>query len=433
MKNRLGIVALLKTAIAAATLAATVACGGSPKKKGTTVGAADAPPAGQPRKIEREVTRKAEEDFAKVVEAYQKQEKAGWTRDACESMAAEFEEVAEHHPKLIEARFNAGLSYQNCGITERAEEQYKTALKLNPGHAPSLSNLGQIYFDQENEALAKQYWEKAVSADRKIVAARNNLAWLAIREIRASGGKTLKSQEEGVKRHLRSALAVDNDNVEAYVLLALLYMEGSDRNKSRLTLARLLLDKGAEIEDKFAPLHNARGLLELRNDNVPKALASFRRAVELDPDFVEARMNVGNIVLGFRKYAEAKEQFDAVLALRPKDYDAMIGLGYAQRGLKDLDGAEQSYQAAKKLDSTRPEADFNLGVLYKDFRATGTEDLREAQKAYRTAAVHFKQASSKADNRSLQKEASENIKDCEKNVDSLEENIKFREQMQEGS
>src|SRR5690606_8387042 len=124
---------------------------------------------------------------------------------------------------------------------------------------------------------------------------------------------------------------VDNDNVEAYTLYGLLYVQGAAKNKSRLTLAKLLLDKGEEISANYAPLHNARGLLLLQQDNVPSALISFRRAVELDPKFKEAHRNLGNIVLDFRKYDEAKAAFDLVLKLDPKDYDATIGLGYALR------------------------------------------------------------------------------------------------------
>lgn len=407
-----------------------VACGGPSKNLTGPAAGAPPPPDGKSRKLDRNVSRATEKQFAEAVAYFQEQKKAGWSDQGCQESARRFLEIAEEGDKVIEARYNAGLSYQSCGMLEAAEEQYQTALKVNPGHAPSLSNLGQIYFIGGNEARAKQYWSRAVEADGKIVAARNNLAWLLIREIRASKGAKLKSLEEEVKRHLSSALAVDNDNVEAYVLYSLLYMQGSERNESRLTLARLLLEKGEKLDPKFAPLHNARGLLLLRQDNVPRALASFRQAVELDPKFVEARMNVGNIVLDFRKYGEAKAEFSAVLELDPKNYDALIGLGYAQRGLEDLAAAEQSYEQARKLDSSRPEAYFNLGVLYKDFKAN-TVQGQDAQKVYRQAALYFKQAQAKADGK-LQREAKQNIEDCEQNIKSIEEFLKFQQQNKAG-
>ena len=405
-----------------------VACGGSNKsKKGLTpvAAGAEAPPSGGAKKLDREVSVKASKAFDGVVKSYGVESKKGWTPASCSSMANRFKELVKSYPKLIEARFNAGVSYQNCNMNKEAEGEYKKALKLNPGHAPSLSNMGEIYFKGGNEAVAKQYWEKAVASDVQIVAARNNLASLMIRDIRKSGSIT-PEKERAVKGHLSRALAVDNDNVEAYVLYSLLYMEGSKKNKSRLTLSGLLLEKASKLDGNYPPLHNALGLLDLKKDNVPKGLASFRRAVSLDPNFVEARMNVGNIVLDFRKYGEAKLEFEAVLKKQPNNYDAHIGLGVAKRGLKDLNGAEASYNAAKKIDSSRAEAYFNLGVLYQDFRAS-VEDQKIAKKAYLTAKGHFKSAASKG-NSSVQKESQENIKGCDKNIKSIEEFEKFQQQ-----
>lgn len=413
-----------------AALALASACGGATGKKEMSKMAADAPPppSGGSGKIDRTVSADAKKDFAAAVAFYKEQGKGGWNKGSCQAAAAKFEQVASAHNKMVEAIYNAGLSYQNCGMMKDAEAKYQEALKIHSGHGPSLSNLGQIYFLGGNEARAKQYWEKAVEADKKVVGARNNLAWLMIRQVRERKAR-LADVEEQALTHLRSALAVENDNIEAYVLLSLLYMEGAEKNKARLTLAKLLLDEAKKRNDKYAPLHNAYGLLELKRENVAQALEEFRMAVQQNPDFIEARMNVGNIVLGFRKYDEAAEQFNAVLKMRPKYYDAVLGLGVAQRGLKQLDEAEKSYSRAVQLDSSRAEAHFNLGVLYKDFRANSTENLKAAQEAYRTAIRHFNQARSRGNaDPDMTAEAKENISDCEKNIKSLDEAQRFQQQ-----
>ena len=414
--------------LTAALLAVACACGGSKASTRQDVDqqarSAPPPPQAAAPKVDRDVSGEARKDFARAVAFYQERAKGGWSRESCEEAAHRFEQVADAHSKMVEARFNAGLSYQNCRLLRDAEAAYQAALKIQSNHAPSLSNLGQIYFQGGNEARAKEYWERAVQADIKIAGARNNLAWLMIRQVR-DGRASLRDMEEKILNHLRSVLAVENDNIEAYVLLSLLYMEGSDKNKSRLTLAKLLLDKGRELGDKFAPLYNARGLLELKNDNVAQALDEFQRAVTLDPTFVEARMNVGNIVLGFRKYEEASQQFTAVLKEEPKNYDAIVGLGIAERGQKQLDQAERSYKKASELDGRRAEAFFNLGVLYKDFRANETQDLRAAQGHYRTAIKYFQQSQGKQTaDPDLLRDSRDNISDCEKNLRSLDDAIR---------
>lgn len=418
--------------IAILALAAAAGCGGSQSsKKDMTTLASDAPPpppGGDARMPPRDISGEAKKDFSSAVSFYLEQGKGGWSVESCQAAARRFEQVAQTHGKLVEARYNAGLSYQNCRMMKDAEQQYQAALSIHSSHAPSLSNLGQIYFLGGNEARAKQYWEKAVAADKKIAGARNNLAWLMIRQLRDKK-TSLQASGDQILAHLRSVLAVENDNVEAYVLLALFYMEGSEKNKSRLTLAKLLLDEATKRNDKFAPLHNARGLIELRNDNVAQALEHFQRAVALNDDFVEARMNVANVVLGFRKYEEAAQQFNQVIERQPKSYDAIVGLGIAQRGLKQLDQAEQSYKKAADLDGARAEAYFNLGVLYKDFRANTTENLRGAQEAYRAAIKFFREAQGKpnAERLAVARDARDNISDCEKNIKQLDDAIRFQQ------
>src|SRR5690606_26273853 len=230
--------------IAAALVLLAAACGPSKtsKKEMTGLAANAPPPPSGGGKIDREVSADARAAFQAAVKFYNEQAKGGWTKDSCTAAARKFESVASSHNKMVEARYNAGLAYQNCGMLKDAEAQYQAALKIHSGHAPSLSNLGQIYFQGGNETRAKQYWEQAVKADPKVVGARNNLAWLMIRQVREKKAN-LRSMEEPILQHLRSALAVENDNIEAYVLLSLLYMEGAEKNKARLTLARLLLDE----------------------------------------------------------------------------------------------------------------------------------------------------------------------------------------------
>ena len=136
-------------------------------------------------------------------------------------------------------------------------------------------------------------------------------------------------------------------------------------------------------------------------------------------------MNVGLTTLGFRKYDTAKEQFTAVLGQQPKNYDAIIGLGIAMRGMGDLDGAEGQYKKARELDGRRGEALFNLGVLYKDFKAAKSDDLKASQTAYRTARDYFKDFMSKPGvSESDRDEAKNNIADCDKVIAQLDQFMK---------
>src|SRR5204863_176109 len=158
-----------------------------------------------------------------------------------------------------------GLSYQRCNLASDAERAYQAALKIKPNHGQSLSNLGQLYYTAGKIDGAKQYWESAVKANGKLVAARVNIASLELEQIRdlVPQSPEWKKIEEDARFQLSSALGVESDSYEAYTVYGLIYMEGFQKNKNRLDLARLLLDEAKKRKENFAPLQNAYGLYQM--------------------------------------------------------------------------------------------------------------------------------------------------------------------------
>lgn len=388
--------------VAGAALAALAACGGAKPKSGLGPGGSkDVPPpppvtssggedSGKPEP-KREVSKDERKDYESAYEAFEKNDKAGtWNESACRSSADRFAGVVRSHPQMVEAQYMVGLSYQRCNLSSDAERAYQAALKIKPSHGQSLSNLGEIYYRAGKAEGAKQYWDSAVKANGKLVAARINIASMELEQMRNLQPFTpeWKKLEEDARFQLSSSLGVDSDNHHAYTVYGLIYMEGFEKNKNRLDLARLLLDEAKKRNEKFAPLQNAYGLLYMHRNALSEALKHFQTAVELDPKFVEARMNVGLTTLGFRNYAVAKEQFSEVLKIQPKEYDAVIGLGNALRGLNDFDGAEREFKKALDIDRKRGDAYYNLGVLYKDFRAT-KQPPQESIATYNVAKQYF--------------------------------------------
>src|SRR5690606_14940289 len=116
--------------------------------------------------------------------------------------------------------------------------------------------------------------------------------------------------------------------------------------------------------------------------NIIAALAKFERAFNLDNTFFEAYMNFGQLTLSYRGYEDAARAFTRARELQAGNYDAIVGLGAAQRGLAQLDEAEATYRAAIQNDAARPEAYYNLGLLYQDYKGGGIPDLQQAQQFY---------------------------------------------------
>src|SRR5262249_31691767 len=134
-----------------------------------------------------------------------------------------------------------------------------------------------------------------------------------------------------------------------------------------------------------------------------------------------------------RNYDEAETQFREVLKLRSKDYGALVGLGVALRGQatvlrsagqmdkfgKKIDEAESTYQAAIDVDRNRPDAYYNLGLLYKDYR-TNDPDQSKNIAQYRKAKQFFQEYLTRADKGDPKREdAGGHMQDCDKYVEIL--------------
>jgi tetratricopeptide (TPR) repeat protein len=427
MSTKSALSALLVAAVAAA-------CGGGGGAQSSGKGTVPPPPpppvAGGDAKpeVKREVSNDARRDYDTAVQQFVATDKAhGWNETTCRQSADRFSQVARSHADLVEAQFMVGLSFHRCNLLADAERAYQQAIRTKPNHGESLSNLGEIYYRQGKLDDARKYWDSAVKVKPKLTGARINIASLELeqmRKINNAKDANWKKLEEDARFNLSSALGADSDNVAAYTVYGLVYMEGWQQNKNRLDLAKLLLDEAKKRNERNAALQNAYGLYYLHKASLNQALQAFSAAVEVDPRFVEARINVGLITLNFRKYDTAKENLSKVIELSPKNYDAYIGLGIALRGLKDLDGAEAQYKKAKDLDPKRGDSYYNLGVLYKDFRASKNTDLGASIGTYKQAKDFFQQFMSASADASDKNEAKEQIALIDKTVAQIQQFMK---------
>ena len=78
-------------------------------------------------------------------------------------------------------------------------------------------------------------------------------------------------------------------------------------------------------------------------------LLSQEKKVAQAPNDDDARFVLGHGYLERDCYADAAEQYRAVIALRPEDADAYVNLGYALRMSRDFKGAEQAFRKVIQL------------------------------------------------------------------------------------
>lgn len=489
--GRKGLVLALGLAVSGLT---AVGCGGEQKPKAKTAGNAGEndtiegatehetiSKAGAaeliPKEKKRAISEDARADFEKAMERYQSAKKSGGLSGGeCDSVSSAFRKVADANPTLVEARFNQGAVLAECGRQEDAARVWQ-GLK----YGPAIANLGYLAWKRGNTSEAESLFNRAITEDPlHSVEARNNMAQIQRDKARHASGEDKRQYVQGAVNNLRTVLALDSNNLQAFSTLAFIYYDmgmlemsklvgnqaiakadeiatgkfaeekveeagaegkggkgkkgkkekkesgGDETEGGKLAKEVNVKEEGTgvtpEMKKHLAEVYNTLGLVELKKKNISPAIKQFKQAVGYNPNLAEARLNLAVLSLNNRDYNTAEENFKAVLQLQPKNYEAAIGLGVALRGNKKIDEAETQYKSAQKLDPSNPWSYFNLGLLYQDYKDGQKPSLHQAQDYYRQFLGHATDRT--PDN--LKREAEKRIKDIDEIYVALDEAAKMQ-------
>jgi tetratricopeptide (TPR) repeat protein len=162
----------------------------------------------------------------------------------------------------------------------------------------------------------------------------------------------------------------------AIILLALaLIISGCTPAGPRALLkGRQLLDRGdyagavaqfkaaTEILSTNAAAWNYYGVALQSAGQPDDAVNAYQRALDLDRDLLEARLNLGTLFLAQNKADAAKTEFIAYTLRRPNDAAGWLKLGAAQLKLGEIVPAERSFSAVLALKTSDAEAYNGLGL-----------------------------------------------------------------------
>ncbi len=99
-----------------------------------------------------------------------------------------------------------------------------------------------------------------------------------------------------------------------------------------------------------------------KKDDSNTAIEHLKRAIEIDPDFMEAYNNLGARYLRTNQPQEAAAQLERALQLDSSSSQAHSNLGIAYMMLRRFADAEREAREAVKLDSTSNMARYVLGI-----------------------------------------------------------------------
>ena len=140
-------------------------------------------------------------------------------------------------------------------------------------------------------------------------------------------------------------------------------------NTQAYRVAVELMPKGKTF--RVAPSHinvyyNLANLLRTDPHRLSEAYDLYQTALSMKPDFVEAHMNKGDLLLKLNKTTDARQAFEKAIYYNPDYTDAHYNLGTAFLLLGDKAGAEKSYRRALKLDRQHVHSLLSLAGLLQD-------------------------------------------------------------------
>ena len=298
----------------------------------------------------------------------------GKIKDAiAQAQAGKLEDAINALDKLVElpnggylAAYNLGLVHELKGSRELAAKAYAKALQQEANFSPALRNLVRLYMRDRKLDEARKI------AQRYVESRPRNLAHRTVElEVLVAQGRY-----EDVSLKARDILRRDELNVDAMLVLA-------DANYAlgRHELTKLILEKAQSLEPARADIYYKFGLVELKLENKPGAIANFKKAIELRPSYVEANNNLGLLYHEARDYEAALRHFKASVQHGPLFEQGFLNLGNAHKGLRQYGEAERAFKKAIELNPEYAPGHFNLAVLYLDSDVPGIEKVPRLQRS----------------------------------------------------
>ena len=245
--------------------------------------------------------------------------------------------------------FKARLLFADFRIDE-ADASIKTALEIDPRSAQVQFMLGKVRTAQNKLEDARKALNEAFNLEPLAVDAAMELARLHLqrREIDTSIGfaeKSVKNQPENIEARL--------------TLVRSLMARSEDYPRAEQEVTALLERFPAQ-----AVVHTARGNISILNRQPVLARQAYERALQLDPDSVEALGGLMALDAGANKLADTLTRLDARLSASPNNSGLLMLTARGWLLAREFGRAEQLLKRAIEADQGRLDAYITLGQLY---------------------------------------------------------------------
>jgi len=122
-----------------------------------------------------------------------------------------------------------------------------------------------------------------------------------------------------------------------------------------------VIDVRVPVEAKTA---FEKGQAEVADKKTDAAIAHFKKAIGIYPDYYDAHMSLGQLYMDNSQWDKAEASFRQAMTINPKAVRPMVSLGEVYRREKKYEQSEKVLADALKIDNNSWESNFTLGRIY---------------------------------------------------------------------
>ncbi len=166
--------------------------------------------------------------------------------------------------------------------------------------------------------------------------------------------KSLSIEREGKKESPISSEVINHFNLGV-----------SYQNQKNYSKAIESYKKAIELDPTYIEAYNNLGILhqEIGEDN--GAFEIYQKLIKVNPRYEKAYNNLGVLFYKKGRYEEAVEAFQKAIAINPDNIESYINLGVIFKKQGQWGKAVEVYQKALSLNPLHKETHYNMGLLYE--------------------------------------------------------------------
>jgi len=331
---------------------------------------------------------------ASLVLAQDKPAKSGETAPVVPARKAADRAAAYYHFSLAHMYEEQVASYGRSELANKAIEEYRLAIDADPTSEYLTSGLAELYARTGRIRDAVVEAQDILKRDPNNLEARRLLGRVYLRSLgdMQSGNGSQSVLKLAIEQY-EQIVKLQPDSTDDHLLLGRLYRLNNDLQKAEsefktavrlqpgseeavTTLAYLYNELGdttratqvlAAVPDasKSAKLYSALGYTYEQQKQYKNAIESYRHAIELDRDNLDAIRGLAQNLLNDGQADAALEQYKVIADANPEDAQTYVRIAEIYRKQGKYDTALENLKKAETMVQDSIEVPYNISAIYQ--------------------------------------------------------------------